>query len=78
MKSRGERCACPWLAAKAEDIAHCVVNMDAGNIVQAAQSLKGRTHYLHSTKLPPYRNNMFYFKNPFACTYGISCVIWAE
>jgi glycosyltransferase involved in cell wall biosynthesis len=35
------------------------VNVDAGNIRQADQLLKGKTHDLHSKELPPYRNNIF-------------------
>jgi glycosyltransferase involved in cell wall biosynthesis len=36
-----------------------VVNVDAGNIRQADNLLKGKAHELHSKELPPYRNNIF-------------------
>jgi glycosyltransferase involved in cell wall biosynthesis len=44
---------------EAANIPHHVVNVDAGNIRQADQLLKGKTHDLHSTEVPPYRNNIF-------------------
>ena len=44
---------------EAANIPYHVVNVDAGNIRQADQLLKGKTHDLHSTVLPPYRKNIF-------------------
>jgi len=44
---------------EAANIPYHVVNVDAGNIRQADQLLKGKTHDLHSKDLPPYRNNIF-------------------
>jgi glycosyltransferase involved in cell wall biosynthesis len=44
---------------EAANIPYHVVNVDAGNIRQADQLLKGRTHDLHSKESPPYRNNIF-------------------
>ena len=44
---------------EAANIPHHVVNVDAGNIRQADQLLKGKTHDLHSKELPPFRNNIF-------------------
>ena len=44
---------------EAANIPYHVVNVDAGNIRQADQLLKGKTHDLHSKELPPYRNNIF-------------------
>lgn len=44
---------------EAANIPFHVVNVDAGNIRQADQLLKGKTHDLHSKDLPPYRNNIF-------------------
>ncbi len=44
---------------EAAKIPYHVVNVDAGNIRQADQLLKGKTHDLHSKELPPYRNNIF-------------------
>jgi glycosyltransferase involved in cell wall biosynthesis len=44
---------------EAGNIPYHVVNVDAGNIRQADQLLKGKTHDLHSKELPPYRNNLF-------------------
>ncbi|WP_408597102.1 glycosyltransferase [Limnohabitans sp.] len=44
---------------EAANIPYHVVNVDAGNIRQADNLLKGKTHDLHSKELPPYRNNIF-------------------
>jgi glycosyltransferase involved in cell wall biosynthesis len=44
---------------EAANIPYHVVNVDAGNIRQADNLLKGKTHELHSKDLPPYRNNIF-------------------
>jgi glycosyltransferase involved in cell wall biosynthesis len=44
---------------EAANIPYHVVNVDAGNIRQADQLLKGKTHDLLSKDLPPYRNNIF-------------------
>jgi glycosyltransferase involved in cell wall biosynthesis len=44
---------------EAANIPYHVVNVDAGNIRQTDQLLKGKTHDLHSKYLPPYRNNIF-------------------
>jgi glycosyltransferase involved in cell wall biosynthesis len=44
---------------EAAKIPYHVVNVDAGNIRQADQLLKGKTHDLHNKVLPPYRNNIF-------------------
>ena len=44
---------------EAANIPYHVVNVDAGNIRQADNLLKGKTHDLHSKDLPPYRNNIF-------------------
>lgn len=44
---------------EAANIPYHVVNVDAGNIRQADQLLKGKAHDLHSKELPPYRNNIF-------------------
>ena len=44
---------------EAANIPYHVVNVDAGNIRQADNLLKGKTHDLHSKALPPYRNNIF-------------------
>jgi glycosyltransferase involved in cell wall biosynthesis len=44
---------------QAANIPHHVVNVDAGNIRQADNFLKGKTHDLHSKDLPPYGINIF-------------------
>jgi glycosyltransferase involved in cell wall biosynthesis len=44
---------------EAANIPYHVVNVDAGNIRQADNLLKGKTHDLHSKELPPYRSNIF-------------------
>ena len=44
---------------EAAKIPYHVVNVDAGNIRQADNLLKGKTHDLHGKDLPPYRNNIF-------------------
>jgi glycosyltransferase involved in cell wall biosynthesis len=44
---------------EATNIPYYVVNVDAGNIRQADNLLKGKTYELQEIKLPPYRNNIF-------------------
>lgn len=44
---------------EAANIPYHVVNVDAGNIRQADNLLKGKTHELHGKELPPYKNNIF-------------------